>query len=214
MAGLENSQIIVYGYPDSPYVARVEWVLCELGYDYDFVKVDITRGDQTQKSYLDIAPTGLIPALKVNDSCLYDSFAIIKYLAAVSAYELYSEDLLKQAEIDAWAQFSSFEVGEPISKLCWQRFWKQKFSNRPGEDKKYCERLVRGLDISIHKLEKRLSETQFLCGDHITLADMMSFPLIVLHQRAKYNLESFPSILRWLSENKNRPSFKMVGYNF
>src|SRR3546814_10317258 len=49
-------------------------------------------------------------------------------------------------------------------------------------------------------LNKRLEGRTFICGDDYTIADMMSYPWIVPHERQGQKLEDFPHLKRWRSE--------------
>lgn len=207
-----KSRIVLYGYPDSPYCARVQWFLEELELSYEWVEVDIVRGKQQEPNFLCLSPFGQIPCLKIGKKTFFDSMAILRYLGMTCGQRFYSTQVERMCEIDAWALASSTEVGEPISKLCWQRYWKKNF--RQVEDKPYSMRLESQLKQNLSFLDARLKDSAHLCGDDISLADFSSFPLIVLHERAGVDLEGFPGIVSWLESLKHRPSLKKVNFNY
>ena len=77
-----NFMLKVYGYEDSPYVMRVEWILKELNIAYEFVRVDLLSNEQNTNWYLNISPIGQVPAIEADGGVrVFDSLAIIKYVA-------------------------------------------------------------------------------------------------------------------------------------
>ena len=204
----------VYGYEDSPYVMRVEWILKELNIAYEFVRVDLLSNEQNTNWYLNISPIGQVPAIEADGGVrVFDSLAIIKYVALKSNSTLYPKDFTKQIAVDSWLQFGSFEVGEPISKLCWQRFWKPKLTKREP-DLSYCERLEKQLSFGAPKLDRMLGDHEYISGDSFTVADIAAFPLIVLADRAEFSLDVYPNIASWVERIKKRPAVSQTQYNF
>jgi glutathione S-transferase len=207
-----NQKIKLFGCADSPYVARVQWYLEEMGLSYEWINIDLMQNEQNSEQYLEKVPTGQVPSLSIDGKIIFDSNAILRLLSSMNGYKHYSEDLMKRAEIDSWTSFASDEVGEPISKLCWQRYWKKKLVNAEP-DESYIKRLILQLEYCLPKLDKRLSLSQYLCGD-FSLAEFSSFPLIVLAGRAQVNLDDYKNVTRWLSDIKKRPSFERVNYSY
>ena len=207
-----SRKIELYGCADSPYVARVQWMLEEQSQAYNWIETDLVKGEQNSDLYLSKFPTGQVPGLVVDGKPIFDSVAIIKFLSVTNNFKFYSEDLFEATDVDSWLSFSSNEVGEPISKLCWQRFWKKKITGESPDDS-YVKRLSSQLDYNLPKLELRLSTRDYLCGE-FSLADIASFPLIVLADRAEVDLNDFPSIKRWLNSIKKRPSLSRVNYSY
>ena len=60
---------------------RVEWMLQELGVDYDFVKVDLLTGEHKQEGHVRRHGHGLVPALEDGDVRMIESTAACLYLA-------------------------------------------------------------------------------------------------------------------------------------
>jgi len=70
----------IFGYKNSRS-NRVEWMLQELGVDYDFVKVDLTTGQHKQPDHLERHAHGLVPALEDGSVRMIESAAACLYLA-------------------------------------------------------------------------------------------------------------------------------------
>lgn len=61
--------------------SRVEWLLIELGVDYEFVHVDITKGEHKQPTHVDRHGHGLVPAFEDGGVRMIESTATCLYLA-------------------------------------------------------------------------------------------------------------------------------------
>lgn len=60
---------------------RPRWLLEEVGAPYDLERIDLRAGDQKRPEYLRVHPHGVVPALEVDGQVIYESGAIVLYLA-------------------------------------------------------------------------------------------------------------------------------------
>jgi glutathione S-transferase len=60
---------------------RPRWLLEEAGAPYELERIDLRAGDQKRPEYLRIHPHGVVPALEVDGQVIYESGAIVLYLA-------------------------------------------------------------------------------------------------------------------------------------
>lgn len=76
--------ITLWGRNNSTNVKKVRWVLAELGLPYQHIMAGLEFGLNHDPEYLAMNPNGLVPLLKddANDLVLWESNAIIRYLAA------------------------------------------------------------------------------------------------------------------------------------
>ena len=78
----------------------VEWYLIELGLSYEFIRLDMGRGEHLKPDFLAINPMGKLPAIVDDDFTLWESGAILLYLA--QKHNQLPESLQQQAEIYQW----------------------------------------------------------------------------------------------------------------
>lgn len=206
-----KSEVTLYGHYDSPYVARVIWMLEECGFKYSFKEVDLAKGEQRSDSFLKLNPCGTVPLLQIDGENLWDSVAILRYLSSRKKFLYYDVNPLKQAKIDGALAFASDSIGEPISKLCWQRYWKEKLGAGPI-DEPYCKRLENELSYNLPLLEQLIGSSGYLCGE-FSIADISAYPLIALFERSRVSLEDYPKVLTWIEKIKKRPSLEKVLYS-
>jgi hypothetical protein len=55
-----ENMLKVFGHPNTRS-ARVVWALEEIGVDYDYIKVDLFKGEGRKPPYLDLNPGGKVP---------------------------------------------------------------------------------------------------------------------------------------------------------
>ena len=93
----------LYFHPKSPNATAVLAVSYELGIALDLQEVNLPGGEQRQPAFLKINPNGKLPALQDGDFVLWESGAIIQYLAAQKpGNSLWPADNRVRADITRW----------------------------------------------------------------------------------------------------------------
>jgi len=72
----------LYGFPPSPNTWKVRAVAAHLGIPLELEFVDLTKGQHRTPEYLALNPTGRTPTLVDGDFRLWESNAIMQYLAS------------------------------------------------------------------------------------------------------------------------------------
>lgn len=156
--------------------ARARWMLEELEVPYELVTLDLTKGEQKTPEYLAINPMGAVPALVDGDVTMFESAAIVLYLA-----DKFAEKGLAPApnspERGAYYQWAFFAMAtlEPlISDI-------SSHTNFLPEDK----RLPQVVEMSGVKLkrmlailETHLTTRDYLLGDKFSAVDVIMSALI------------------------------------
>ena len=92
----------LYGFPGSPNTWKVRAVAAHLGLAVQDVLVDLGKGEQRAPDYLALNPTGRTPTLVYGDFVLWESAAIMQYLATQKPNALWPEDTRTRADIMRW----------------------------------------------------------------------------------------------------------------
>ena len=104
----------LYGFPQTRS-DRVAWILQELDLEYEFIKVDLMKGEHRSPEFLAVNPNGKVPALVDGDVVLYESAAICIYLAEKHPEKgLLPTDLVERAELLQWLFFCFTELEAPL----------------------------------------------------------------------------------------------------
>ena len=94
----------IYGVPTQNTLKTI-YVAAELGIDYRFTPIDLTKGDHKQPSFIKINPYGKVPALQHDDFCMAESSAICRYLANANPGAMYPSEAKARAKVDQWLDF-------------------------------------------------------------------------------------------------------------
>ncbi|KAI0500077.1 hypothetical protein KFK09_018285 [Dendrobium nobile] len=204
--------VTVYGPPISTAVSRVLTCLLEKDVPFQLAAVDMAKGQHRSPDFLKLQPFGKVPAFKDENTSLFESRAICRYICdkyADQGYKgLYGRGLLDRARIDQWLEAESQNFEPPSLVLVFQLA----FAPRMGvkQDSKVIEVNERKLAKVLDVYEQRLGESRFLAGDEFTLADLSHLPN-GHHLANRENLiKSRKNVGRWWEEISSRPSWKKV----
>lgn len=163
----------------------VQWYLEELGVPYEFILLDMAVGEHLQPDFLAINPIGRVPAIVDGDLKLWESGAILLYLA-----EKYDQpvSIEQRAEYAQWVLFANATLGPGI------------FIEASRE--KEMSRLF-------PPLNDRLSRHLYLLSDTFTVADVAvgSF-LAYMPLMLKLDFAGYPAIQAYLQRITDREGFR------
>src|SRR5581483_10930017 len=96
---MKESMMKLYGFPPSPNTWKVRACAAHLGIPLEFELVDLSRGEQRQPAYLALNPTGRTPTLADGDFTLWESNAILQYIASRTSNSLWPNDDRVRADV-------------------------------------------------------------------------------------------------------------------
>ena len=103
--------MIKFYYHPSPNPAKVALFLEEAGLAYELIPVDTRKGEQHDPAFLKINPNAKTPALVDGDTVVFDSNAILLYLAEKSGKFLPADNLKARGEMYSWLMFVATGIG-------------------------------------------------------------------------------------------------------
>ncbi|NER50378.1 MAG: glutathione S-transferase family protein [Symploca sp. SIO1A3] len=168
----------------------IHWYLEELEVPYEFVLLDMQAGEHRQPEFLAINPIGKVPAIVDGVFQLWESGAILFYLA--QKYGNMPSSPEAQAKINQWILFGNATLGPGI------------FVEASREQE--TPRLMKPLN--------QLFEQQpFLLGDEFTVADIaVGSILAYIPMMLKLDLSEYPAVLEYIKRLSERPAFqKTIG---
>jgi glutathione S-transferase len=182
---------------------RARWILKEAGIDYDFVELDLFKGEQRQPEYLAVNPLGKVPYLEDGQVQIFESGAILAYLAERHAPELVPPPgSVERAEYLQWLFYTAATVEAPIVKVFGARYV---FPGKEGAE----ERALQGeneLGVHFRLLSERLKRRTFLLGDRFTAADVM-VGTALLWAELGGALGPYPVLREYLARLQARPGY-------
>ncbi len=188
---------------------KVFILLAELGMPYRYHPVDITSGEQFSPEFLAISPNNKIPAIVDTDGLggeplsLFESGAILMYLADRAGSELLPADPVRRSLVIQWLMFQMGGVGPMFGQyLHFHRYAKQRV---PYGLKRYGDEVRRLLGV----LDRRLADVDYLAVDY-SIADIAVFPWVVRTEWMDLDLAAFPNVKRWYDAIAARPAVQRV----
>jgi len=168
----------------------IHWYLEELGVPYEFVLLDMQAEEHRQPEFLAINPMGKVPAIVDGDFQLWESGAILFYLA--QKYGNISSSPEAQAKINQWILFANATLGTGI------------FVEASRE--KETPRLMKPLN-------QIFEQQSFLLGDELSVADIaVGSILAFIPMMLKLDLSEYPAVLDYIKRLSERPAFqKTIG---
>jgi glutathione S-transferase len=190
----------VYGDYRSGNCYKIKLLLELLGLEYQWVAMDILKGDTQTEAFLAKNPNGKIPVLELEDgTCLWESNAILNFLADGSAF-LPSEPRLR-TQVLQWQFFEQYSH-EPYVAVA--RFI-QLYQGLPAERMtEYHECHVRGYK-AFKVMEQQLNRTPFLVGEHYSIADIALYAYTHVAGEGGFDLSDYPAIRGWLARVASQP---------
>jgi len=168
-----------------------------LGIDYEWIEKDFRSGEMKAPEFLALHPAGKVPVMEDDGFVLFESEAICRYLCEKKGSALCPKDIKARALMDQWTAFSVNHVGLATVKVVFNRLIAPMFDLPVDENslKEGEEWLGRYLPI----VDQRLSESNCLAGEAITLADITLLSFVETFDQAKVSLAPYPRLSTWLS---------------
>lgn len=176
---------------------KVRLLLSMLELDYERIRVDSPGGETQTAEFKRLNPRGQIPVLVDADTLIWDSMAILVYLARRHGDERWlPTDPLGEARVMQWLAVSENELLYGLARArVTVRFDR-------GFDLKQCHADARpGLEA----MEQRLGGADWLAADHATIADLACYPYVALAEEGRFSLASYPAVRDWLKRVEALP---------
>jgi glutathione S-transferase len=198
----------LYGFPPSPNTWKVRAVAAYLGLPLELEFVDLTKGGSHTPAFLAINPTGRTPALVDGDFKLWESTAILQYLASKTTNSLWPNDARTRADIMRWQSWGIAHLGsEACQPLTFQRFVK-KFLNMGPPDEAAVAKALESFKREMTVLDEHLAKQKYLVGNALTLADFSIAAQLTYAKEADMPLASYPHVQEWLGRVRALPCWK------
>jgi glutathione S-transferase len=173
----------LYYAPFSPNARRALMTAIHLGVSFERVLVDLRNGEQKRPEYLKLNPNGKVPTLDDDGFVVWESRAIMIYLAEKTPGQtVYPQDLRGRADVNHWLFWDAVHFSPAVGILAYERLIKSWFG-MGAPDPKEIERGERLLAPLLNVLDGQLDGRQWVCGSTLTLADLsLATPLVFAEQ--------------------------------
>ena len=195
----------------TPNGRKVSIILEELGLDYNVHEINIAKGEQHTPEFLTVSPNNKIPGIVDSDGpggpdgkplSMFETGAILIYLAEKTESELYPKDFKKRMATLQWLMWQMGGVGPMFGQA-------HHFMFNPSEVVPYAQERYHKEAKRLYKvMNTQMQDNRYLAGDDYTVADIATFPWVDRFRRHQVDLAEFPNVKRWHEELWERPAVK------
>ena len=173
---------------NTPNGQKISIMLEEIKFDYFITKININKDEQFNPDFRKISPFSKIPVIKDGDISIFESGAILIYLAEKSG-KFY--DPSERLIINQWLMAQMAYVGPMFGQH------HQFHHYNPGKSEFGEERYFKITRRIYADLDERLGQSECLAGKNYTIADIATFPWVARHNIHDIGLKNYPNLTRW-----------------
>ncbi len=199
--GLPETMIELYTW-GTPNGRKVSIALEEMGLDYSVHSIDFGKDDQHAPEFLKISPNNKIPAIRDGDTTVFESGAILMYLARKSGQFLAAEGSPEYWKCMEWLMWQMGGFGPMLGQA--HHFLQFNPGTSEYAEKRYHTEAQRLYGV----LDRQLAETVHVAGDDMTIADMAIWPWASRYEFQRIDLKEFDNVRRWYVALAERPGFQ------
>jgi len=197
--------IKVWGRTTSGNVQKVLWALVELSLPFERVDLGGPFGGNREPDYLAMNPNGLIPTIQDGDLIMWESNAIVRYLAhKYGAGALEPAGLSEYARANQWMDWK-LSVAGPAHVPA---FFNLYFKSAAERDHDAIEKGRAAFTAAMTMFDAHLQTSRFAAGDAFSMGDI---PMGIMGHRFMMivpNRPALPALERWMSDIRARPGFQ------
>ena len=191
--------IQLLGRATSGNVQKVIFLLEELGLPYERKDYGKQWENTTTPEYVAMNPIKKVPTLIDGDTIIWQSNAILRYLAAQAGSPLFPTDLSKRSQVDRWMDYCLAELNPA---------YLGGFRDAKKPEAERAKDTASNLAAELKVIEGQLSKTTWLAGSEFSLADIAMGPIVKRCIAFPLGLPEFPKTAAWVAALQARPAFQ------
>jgi GST-like protein len=187
----------------SPNVQKIYIALEELGLPYRERFIDVWKGEQFSREFLELNPNSKIPVIVDHEGpdgeafTVFESGAILLYLAEKTG-RLIPSKTRERYEVVQWLMIQLTGIGPAFGN--YTHFSRFAAAGNAYSVSRYQTEMLRLYDV----LEARLGKVEYLGGVEYSIADIATFPWTRGHDSHGVHWREFPNLKRWFEAIEKR----------
>ncbi len=184
----------LYTVVGSPNSRKVEAVINHLGLGVEREYLDFFTGDLRKPTYLALNPNGMVPTLADGELVLWESNAILQYLAdKAGADSLFPRDLVKRAEVVRWQNWELAHYNRAFGAIAFETVAKPGFGLGPT-NAALVEEMKKNLARFAPVLDARMRGRAYVAGEGVTIADYSLIHLEGFKEAIGFDWSPYPHL--------------------
>ena len=185
----------------TPNARKISIMLEEINESYNVTLINLNKGEQFDEDFKKISPFSKIPVLRHDNQTIFESGAILIYLANLSG-QFYGSNKNLTTQ---WLMAQMGYVGPMLGQH-------HQFHHYNSGKSEFGEQRYFKIAETIYKnLDDHLSRNEYL-ADEYSIADIATFPWIARHPIHDIGLKNHKNLLRWYDQISHRPAV-LKGYD-
>jgi len=190
--------MLLYNNPLSGNCYKVRLLFALLEIEYERRELDVFDRSDRPQVLGELNPALRVPTLVFDDGrALAESNAILFHFAQDTDY--LPADPFARAQVLQWLFFEQYDVEPNIAVV---RFWELAGIHVPEAQ---LEAKRAAGTAALAALQRRLSDHEFVVGDHYSIADIGLFAYTHVAPEGGFSLEPFPAVRAWLTRVAAHP---------
>lgn len=195
----------IWGRRNSSNVRKALWCAEEAGVAYERVEAGGAFGVVDQPDYLARNPNGRVPMIEDGNLVLWESNAIVRYLAAAYAPGiLYPEDPASRACGDKWMDWTTSSFAGEFRDLFWGTLRTPVEQRNEAVIEAARQRCIDLLALP----EKTLGEQPYLSGERFAMGDIPLGSFIYAWFEMPIERPAQPNLQAWYARLRERPAYQ------
>lgn len=202
--------VTLYSTPLSANGRKALAVSLQLGLDPKVVVVNVYKGEGRASDYLTVNPQGKVPSLVDGSLMLWESNAILQYLAeAYGGYKLWSQDPKRRADLSRWLFWESSHWQPTLSNVM-RPVVAQKLHLAPASPKARADWSDAAFQSLAELLDIQLSDRPFIGGVELTIADFSIAGMMTYARASDFPFDVYPNIGKWYARIEALPAWQQT----
>ena len=198
--------LTIWGRRSSFNLQKVMWLVDELGIPHQHIEVGGRFGGLDTAEFRAVNPHGKVPVIRDGNTVVWESHAILRYLAARhSAGRFWPDDPSARARADQWMDWSQTTLQPAFLMGVFWGFY------RTPEERRNTEAIRQSIArcaAHFRLLNALLKERAYMLGESLSLADIP----VGTHLYRYFNLEidrpDVPHVEAWYERLQQRPAYR------
>lgn len=198
--------LTIWGRKSSFNLQKVMWLVGELGVNHEHIQAGGEFGGLDSASFLEMNPHGRVPVIKDGDTVVWESHAILRYLAAIyGSAQFWPDSAAIRSRADRWMDWSQCSLQPDFLNGVFWGYYRTPESRR---DMGTVNAKIARCSEYMRLLDKVLSDRPFLGGQNLTLADIPAGTALYRYFGLDIERPNVPNVERWYGHLQERAAYR------
>ncbi len=183
---------------------KIRLLLSLIEQEYEKISVNVNASENETPEFLALNPRGQVPVIDDNGYVLWDSTAILVYLASVYGDESWlPREHYAQAQVMQWLALEQNEGRYGLARARAVALKNSTAFARLGNMEECRDLAHQALGV----LELHLNQTDWLVGKQISIADIACYPYVALAPEGGINIAKYQAVAAWINRIEILPNY-------